>query len=133
MIDSDENLSDLDASQQKALTALLSCETVAAAAKKSKLGEATVYRYLRDEKFKAAYRAARSELVEHSIAQLQRDCVVASKTLREVCEDKTAPASARVSAAKNILDGAIKAVELQDLTARLEEVERNVAPKKGAR
>jgi hypothetical protein len=64
---------------------------------------------------------------------LQRDCVTASKTLREVCEDANAPASARVSAAKVILDGAIKAVELQDLTARLEEVERNIAAGKGAR
>jgi hypothetical protein len=132
LIDSSATYSDLDASQQKALAALLSCETVAAAAKKAKLGEATLYRYLADEKFKAAYRAARSELVEHSITQLQRDCAIASKTLREVCEDKQAPSSARVSAAKIIFDGAIKAVELQDLAARLEAVERSL-PKKGAR
>jgi hypothetical protein len=113
----------LDASRQKALTALLSCETVAAAAKKARLGEATLYRYLRDEKFKAAYRAARSEIVEHSISQLQRDCSIASKTLRAVCEDKKAPASARVSAAKAIFEGAIKAVEMQDLMARIEKLE----------
>jgi uncharacterized protein (UPF0147 family) len=126
LIDSRKNLSELDASQQKALTALLACETVADAAKKSRLGVATLYRYLRDANFKAHYRAARTEIVEHAIAQLQRDCATATKTLREVCEDQTAPASARVSAAKTILEGAVKAVELQDLMTRLEEVERRL-------
>jgi hypothetical protein len=127
----------LDASQEKALAALLSCETVAAAAKKARLSEATLFRYLKNETFKAAYRRARAEVVEHAIVQLQRDCATASKTLREVCEDVKAPASARVSAAKAIFEGAVKAVELQDLAARLEELERiqeeagDVSKKKG--
>lgn len=116
-------ISDLDAAQGKALAALLSCESVAAAAKKARLSEATLYRYLRDASFKAAYRRARAEAVEHAITQLQRDCAIASKTLREVCEDVEAPATARVAAAKIILEGGLKAVELQDLAARVEELE----------
>jgi ribulose 1,5-bisphosphate carboxylase large subunit-like protein len=48
--------------------------------------------------------------------------------LRSVCEDSEAPASARVSAAKAILDGAVKAVELQDLAARVEELEAALPP-----
>jgi hypothetical protein len=58
---------------------------------------------------------------------------IATKTLRAVCESTEAPASARVAAAKTILDGAVKAVELQDLTARLEALEQSVeANKQGA-
>jgi hypothetical protein len=63
----------LDPIQAKALVALLSCNTIADAAKKARLGEATLYRYLNDPSFKAAYRRARAEVVEHAITQLQRD------------------------------------------------------------
>jgi hypothetical protein len=122
--------SELDAKQQKALTALLGANTVPDAAAACRMSEATIYRYLREDNFKAHYRHARAEIVEHAITQLQRDCATASKTLRMVCEDGAAPASARVSAAKAILDGAVKAVELQDLTARLEEIEKNIADRK---
>lgn len=127
MRDEQEIFEGLDAKRQKALSALLSQPTVADAAKKSKLSEATLFRYLSEEDFRAAYRRARAEVVNHAITQLQRDAATASRTLREICEDKTAPATARVSAAKTILDGAVKAVEIQDLAARLEEVERRLA------
>jgi len=117
------NSDELRANQQKALTALLRSDTVEAAAKACRLSEATLYRFLADPTFKAHYRRARSEIVEHAVVQLQRDCATATKTLRGVCEDEQAPASARVAAAKAILDGAVKAVELQDLTARIEALE----------
>lgn len=120
MRDLNENL---DATQERALAALLSSPTVAAAAKKAKLSEATVFRYLADPAFKAAYRRARAEVVDHAVSQLQRDCAEASRTLVEVCKDRKAPASARVAAAKAILDGAVKAVELQDMAERIEALE----------
>ncbi len=118
-----ENHTILDRNQQKALAALLSCPTVTEAAKKSRLSEATLFRYLRADEFKATYRRARSEIVEHAISQMQRDCSIATKTLCEVCEDAGAPAGARMTAAKSILDGAIKAVEIQDLAERVEQWE----------
>jgi hypothetical protein len=125
-----EEFPDLDAAQGRALAALLSCATVAEAAKKARLSEATLYRYLRGETFRAAYRRARADVVDHAITQLQRDCATASKTLREVCEDVKAPASARVAAARTIIDGAVRAVELQDLGARVEALE--AAQREGA-
>jgi DNA-binding MurR/RpiR family transcriptional regulator len=118
---------ELNAKQQKALTALLSHATVPDAAAACSMSETTLFRFLREANFKAHYRAARAEIVEHAITQLQRDCATASKTLREVCESGDAPASARVSAAKAILDGAMKAVEAQDMAARLEVLEAGLA------
>lgn len=120
MTDSSANL---PAQHEAVLAALLAQPTIQTAAKQAKVSEATVYRCLRDDEFKTRYRKARTEIVEHAIVQLQRDAATATKTLRAVCEDKDAPASARVAAAKAILDGAVKAVELQDLTARIEALE----------
>jgi hypothetical protein len=77
-----DEISGLDASRQKALTALLSTATVASAARQSNLSEATLYRYLKDEAFKAAYQAARFEIYEHAIAQLQRNCADAAAAER---------------------------------------------------
>ena len=113
---------ELTARQQKALAALLAHPTVAEAAREARVSEATLYRHLRDESFKAAYRRARSEIVEHSVTQLQRGAERAARALCEICEDCKAPASARVAAARAILDGAMRAVELQDLVERTEEV-----------
>lgn len=121
------NLTELDAKQEKALAALLSQPTVPAAARACGSSEATLFRYLRDDNFKAHYRRARAEVVEHAISQLQRDCSVASQALREICASKEAPASARVAAARAILDGAVRGVELQDMAARLEGVEAALA------
>ena len=118
---------ELNNNQQRALAALLKSDTVEAAAQACRLSEATLYRFLADPNFKARYRQARTEVVEHAVVQLQRDCATATRALREVCEDTKAPASARVSAAKAILEGAIRAVELHDLKARLEEVEAALA------
>lgn len=94
------------------------------------MNEATLYRFLQDETFKAQYRIARGLIVEHAITQLQRDCETAARTLRGICENSTASASARVSAAKAIIDGAVKAVELNDLAQRVEELEQKLAGEK---
>ncbi len=124
------NREELAPKQQRALIALLSSNTIADAAKACRMNEATLYRLLRDDAFKAQYRLARSVIVEHAIAQLQRDCETATRTLRDICNDEKAQASARVSAAKTIIDGAVKAVELADLAQRIEELEEKSSTKK---
>ena len=74
-------------------------------------------------KFKAKYRAARREVVENTITQLQRDGADAAATLRQIVRDKRAPASVRVAAARVILEQGVKAVELMDLSERLDRLE----------
>jgi len=53
--------------------------------------------------------------------------------LRDVMNDTESPASARVSAARAILEIAVKAVELEDLEARIEELERLLQKEGGMR
>ena len=51
--------------------------------------------------------------------QVQQATGEAVATLRQVMQTADAPASAKVSAAKTILETAVKAVELEDLEARI--------------
>ncbi len=82
-----------------------------------------MWRFLQLPAFQARYKAARRELVDGALAQLQRDATIAARVLREVAEDRDAPASARVTAAKAILDHSIGAIELGEMVERVERLE----------
>ena len=95
--------------------------SIKAAAKDANVGEATLWRRLKEDAFSQAYRDARRGLVKVTIARLMSDGTAASKALREITEDKTAPASSRVAAARAILEHSIKGVEVIDIEPRLRE------------
>ncbi|MDQ3253570.1 MAG: LacI family DNA-binding transcriptional regulator [Acidobacteriota bacterium] len=109
---------------ERVLTALLHHGAVRAAAKEAGVSEATVFRYLQDPEFQSRYRDARRQLVETAIAQLQSDCTIAVRVLREVAEDREAPASSRVAAARTIIEQSVSAIELLDLQDRVEMLEK---------
>ena len=73
--------------------------------------------------FLTAYRAARREAVSQAVGHLQGACNVAVVALTDIAQDVSCPGSARVSAAKSILELALKGVELEDLAVRVEELE----------
>ena len=113
----------LSGKQEHALLALLTEATVEAAATKAGVNARTLFRWLNDPPFVAAYREARRQAVQRAIGRLQQAASDAVTTLRDVMTDAKAPAPARVNAAKSVLDLAIKAVEIEDLTARIEALE----------
>lgn len=115
---------ELTPKQNKALAALIEAPTLEAAASSLGISTVTLWRHLNDETFKDAYRNARREVVSHAVAQIQGACGEAVQTLRAVATDGSAQPGARVSAAKAILDTAIKAVELDDLAARIDALEK---------
>jgi hypothetical protein len=119
--------------QERALVALLDCGETKRAAFVAGVGEVTLWRWLQLPAFQSRYRAARRQLVETAIAQLQSDCTVAVRVLREVAEDKQAPASSRVAAAKTILEQSIGAIELMDLQERVEMLEKMLPVTEGKR
>ena len=118
-----------DNKEDAALAALLSQPTIAEAATKSGIGEATIHRWLTDPAFKARYRDARRQVVEHAVSGLQQaasDAVAAlSRNLH--CG---IPAS-EIAAAKAVLDFAVKGVELVDLAERVEQLEHAAAAVEG--
>jgi hypothetical protein len=110
--------------QERALVALLDCGEIQAASVRAGISDVTLWRWLQQPAFQTRYRAARRQLVETAIAQLQSDCSIATRVLREVAEDKEAPASSRVAAAKIIIEQSISAVQLTDLVERVEMLEK---------
>ena len=70
------------------------------------------------------------EAVAQAVSRLQQKSSNAVNVLNEIAEDKEAPASSRVSAAKTIIEMALKAVELEDIVKRIEQLEE-MAEKKG--
>lgn len=70
---------------------------------------------------------ARREVVSQAVGQLQAACSVAVVALTDISQDVNCPASARVSAARTVLEMALKGVELEDLAVRVEELEQRVA------
>ncbi|MGB7069657.1 MAG: hypothetical protein WBD22_09200 [Pyrinomonadaceae bacterium] len=67
--------------KQKVLRGLLEANSIRGAAKTAGLSEETFYRYLRDPEFIKEYRTARRQIVEHSVAQIQRLTSAAVETL----------------------------------------------------
>ena len=113
----------LSRKQEQTIAALLTCDSITAAAAGCGVAEATVHRWLKQDGFQAAYREARRAVVQHAITQVQSATGEAVETLRSVMQDPEAPASAKVSAARTILETAVKAVELEDLEARIAALE----------
>jgi hypothetical protein len=113
----------LSRKQEHVISALLTQGTLAEAASLAGIGEATLRRWLQREDFQAAYRRARREMVSQAVAHLQRVSGEAVETLRTIMHDSDKPASARVTAARVILDMSIKAVELEDLEVRIAALE----------
>jgi len=109
--------------QEALISALLTAPSLAAAAQQAGLSEVTAWRWLKDATFQATYREARRAVVQHAIAQVQHATGEAVETLRSVMQDAEAPASARVSAAKAILDTALKGIDIDDLEVRIAALE----------
>lgn len=115
---------ELPPKQTAFLAALLVSRTVEQAAGQTGTGLRSAYRYLADPLFQATYAAARREAVAHAMAKLQAASGGAVDVLVAVMDDAEAPASARVSAAKTVLDSAQKSVEMEELVGRVKDLEQ---------
>jgi hypothetical protein len=111
------------AKQERAIVALLNEQTVGRAATAARVGERTLYRWLRDPAFSHAYRRARREAFGQAIALTQRYAPVAVNTLAQIMMDDAAPASSKVAAATTLLRLGREGIELDDLAARVEALE----------
>lgn len=109
-----------------ALGALLSESTIGAAAKVAGISEATLWRWLKEEKFAEAYRELKREAVGQAVTRIQQISCQAVDVLKEVMLNMESPATVRVSAAKSILEMAVKAVEIEDISKRVENLEKNL-------
>ncbi len=110
-----------ETNKEKVLIALVETSSIREAAKKSGIGEATVYRYLQDKDFLAEYRNARRQTVESAIAQMQNAASEAVERLKELqyCENPAVAARC----AQIIFENSVKGMETTDILERLEKIE----------
>ncbi len=112
--------------QFDAIVALVQNPKLADAAKEIGCDESTIYRWLQIPAFRETYACYRRELVRAAIAQAQRATSEAVEVLRQILNDTTAAKSSRISAARTILEIAVKAVEVEELETRLSDLERRL-------
>jgi DNA-binding MurR/RpiR family transcriptional regulator len=107
--------------KEKVLVALVETSSIREAAKKSGIGEATIYRFLQDKEFLAEYRNARRQTVESAIAQMQNAASEAVERLKELqyCENPAVAARC----AQIIFENALRGLETTDILERLEILE----------
>ena len=116
----------LSRAKQTAIAALLTNPSIAAAASAAGIAERTIYRWLKIHGFQQAYAAARQECVKQALATIQQAMSTAVDVLSEVMSDPKAPASARISAARTVIDNGIKVSEIEKIEQRLSALERRL-------
>jgi len=113
--------------QEDAIAALLTQRNVEEAARAAGIGTRTLLRWLKLSEFQAAYRQARREAFGQAIARLQQGTSAAATTLLKTMIDPNTPASVRVRSADSVLNHAAKAIEIEDLEARVTALEHAAA------
>ena len=113
----------LSQNQEKAIAALLASPSIPAAAKVVGIGQSTLCRWLKLDGFKDAYLNAKKEVVCQAVGKVQSAMTEAVCTLQTVMADLEAPASARVAAARAILDLGLRAFEMEEFEQRLKILE----------
>jgi hypothetical protein len=109
---------------EDAIAALLSQRNVDEAARSAGIGTRTLLRWMKDPEFDAAFRAARRAAFGQTTARLQQGSSAAATILMKLMLDANTPASTRVRAAEIIVNHAGKAIEIEDIEARVAELER---------
>jgi len=112
--------------QEEAIAALLTQRNIEEAAYSAGIRTRTLLRWLKLPEFSAAYRQARRAAFGQAIGRLQQATSAAATTLLKTMIDASTPASVRVRAADSIFNHAAKAIEIDDIEARVQELERAV-------
>ena len=124
--------STLGRKQEDAIAALLTQRNIEEAAHSAGIGTRTLLRWLKVPEFQIAYRQARREAFGQAIARLQQGTSAAATTLLKLLIEPNTPASVRVRAADSIFNHAAKAIEIEDLEARVADLERDAELRKSS-
>jgi transposase-like protein len=116
--------SKFDRKKEDAIVALLTQRNVEEAARSIGIDTKTLLRWMKDPEFDKDYREARRDAFRQSIARLQQGSGAAASTILKLMVDSNSPASIKLRAAEAALNHTAKAIELEDVEARLAILER---------
>ena len=114
----------LSRKQEVAIVALLEESTVAAAARRVGVGEATLCRWQQAADFQRAFADARRQLLDRSLTNLRHAGQEAVETLRRNME--CGNPSVEVKAASELISWMFKAAEMQEIEDRLNSLEASL-------
>src|SRR5664279_2509691 len=109
---------------EEAVAAMLTQRNIEEAARSVGISTATLMRWQKLPEFQTAFREARRAAYSQAIARLQQGTSAAATTLLKTLIDSATPASVKVRAAEAIFNHAAKAIEIDDIEARVSELER---------
>jgi len=116
----------LSCKKHRFLQALLQAKSIREAAGLTHISERTAWRWLRDPAFRAELRRVQDEALAQAARQAVGTFGEALETLRDVMARPSAPASARVAAARAVLEVGLRLAETLDLAERVRELEEKV-------
>jgi hypothetical protein len=116
-----------------AVAALLTQKNQEEAARAAGISVATLLRWQKLPEFQKAYMAARRAAHGQSTARLQQATGAAVSTLLKVMVEASTPPSTKVRAADSVLNHSAKSIELEDIEARLSDLERAAGESTGGR
>lgn len=131
MSENEQSTSKLTPKQQALIAALLTSPTITDAAKTAKVADSTARRWLRQADFQAEYKEAKRLMFDKSMTGILQATRAAVGTLVRHMNDGETPAGVQVRAAQLVLDQAVQQHQLEDVTARLAELEETVKDIKG--
>lgn len=105
------------------MQALLTQPTKKAAAEAAGIAPRTLRDYLADPEFQKEYKKAFGQLVTDATRQAQQSLSPAISALRDIAEDENENSSARIAAARGLLEYGLRLTEFSDILAELEAVE----------
>ena len=109
--------------KEDAIVALLTTRTVEEAARAVGVSTKTLLRWMKEPEFDTAYRAAKRAAFGQSIARLHQLTSAAVTTLGKVMLEPGTPPATRVRAADSILNHTSKAIEIEEIEARVAALE----------
>jgi len=109
---------------EQAIVALLTARNTEEAAKTAGVSAKTLLRWQNEPTFDKAYRKARRTAFGQGTARLQQAAGAAVSSVLKIMLDPQTPASTKLRAADLVLSHGAKAIELEDVEARVSELER---------
>jgi transposase-like protein len=110
--------------KEEAIAALLTQRNVEEAARAAGIGTQTLIRWQRLPEFQTAYREAKRAAFGQALARLQQGSTAAATTMLKIMVDSGAPASTRLRAADCVFSHAKRAIEFEDIEARVAALEQ---------
>ena len=118
---------------EQAIIALLTARNTEEAANIAGVSAKTLLRWQNEPAFDRAYRKARRDAFGQGTARLQQASGAAVSTVLKVMLDQHSPASTKLRAAELVLTHGAKAIEIEDVEARVSELERAAEEAKNKR